>query len=55
MTPDPVATKNAVTNGLEIPKIVPLFIQSGLGPNGTSNTMITDIDGGLQITQNVKN
>jgi len=50
LTPDPIATQNAINSSLDIPKIVPLFIQSGLGPNGTADRMITDIDSGFQIT-----
>jgi hypothetical protein len=50
LTPDPTATTNAINLNLSIPMIVPLFIQSGLGPNGTANTLITDLDAGFQIT-----
>jgi hypothetical protein len=34
--------------------IVPLFIQQSLGPNGTANTMVSDIDAGLRVTQKVQ-
>ena len=54
LTPDPIATKNAINTNNAIPTIVPLFIQSGLGPNATANKMITDLDSGFQITQQVK-
>lgn len=33
--------------------VVPRFISSGLGPNGTSNTMVTDIDSGIRVTEKV--
>lgn len=39
--PDP----NNVTN------ITSYFISGSLGPNGTADTMVTDIDAGLQITK----
>lgn len=35
------------------PTVVPLFISAGLGPNGTANTMVTDIDSGIQVTEQV--
>jgi len=49
-TPDPIATKNAMNANTAIPQIVPLFISSGLGPNGTADTMISDLDNGFLIT-----
>lgn len=49
LTPDPIATQNTIP----IPKITPRFIQQGLGPNGTANTMITDIDNGFKVTKQV--
>ena len=52
-TPDPVATNAALTGGTPLPKIVPRFIAQGLGPNGTANTMTTDIDTGLNTTKQV--
>lgn len=33
--------------------VVPRFISSGLGPNGTANTMVTDIDSGIRVTEQV--
>jgi hypothetical protein len=42
-----------MTAGTLIPTIVPLFINKYLGPNGTANTMITDIDSGFKITKQV--
>jgi hypothetical protein len=42
-----------MTAGTPIPTIFPLFIEKYLGPNGTDNTMITDIDSGFKITQQV--
>jgi hypothetical protein len=38
-----------------LPTVTPLFISSGLGPNGTANTMVTDIDSGLQVTAKASN
>mgnify|MGYP000968332850 CR=1 FL=1 len=52
-TPDPALTKAAIDAQTDIPKIVPYFVQNYLGPNGKPNTMTTDIDSGLQITQKV--
>ena len=51
LSPDPVATNAALIAGNPLPKIVPRFIAQGLGPNGTANTMTTDIDSGLRVTQ----
>ena len=53
-SPDPAATYSAMTLGNPMPTIVPRFISSGLGPNGTANTMITDIDSDLRITKTVQ-
>ena len=50
-TPNPTTTKTALDNGLAIPMIDSRFILTGLGPNGTANTMITDIDKGLRTTE----
>ena len=52
-TPNPVTTKTATNAQLDIPKIVPYFVQKYLGPSGKPNTMTTDIDSGLQVTQKV--
>jgi hypothetical protein len=52
-TPNPDTTSIAMTAGTTIPTIVPLFIEKYLGPNGTANTMITDIDSSFKITQQV--
>jgi len=37
------------------PYLTPQFIGYGLGPNGTNNTMVNDIDQGLQVTTKVSN
>lgn len=50
-TPNPVDTAAANLAGTAPPTIVPLFIQTKLGPNGTAGTMVSDIDSGLQVTQ----
>lgn len=38
-----------------VTQVMPLFISSGLGPNGTANRMVTDIDAGMQVTQVLTN
>jgi len=48
MTPNPTTTQSALNAGTPVPTIVPLFIQAGLGPNGTAGTMISDIDNAYQ-------
>jgi hypothetical protein len=53
-TPNPATTATALNAGTTIPTVVPKFIQQSLGPNGTANTMITDIDSGFQVTQKVQ-
>ena len=53
-SPNPTSTNTAMTAGTALPTIVPRFIQSGLGPNGTANTMVTDIDSGLKVTKGVR-
>jgi hypothetical protein len=54
VTPNSVTTASAVTNKDPLPLVDSVFIQTGLGPNGTANTMVTDIDVGLRNTQKVK-
>ena len=53
-SPDPIATTTALMTGSAFPTIVPRFVQFGLGPNGTSATMVDDIDTGLRVTELVK-
>ena len=53
-TPDPVATYSALSAGNPAPTVTPLFIAQGMGPNGTANTMVTDIDSGIKVTKKVK-
>ena len=50
VTPNPITTKNAVDNGFDIPMIESQFITKCLGPNGTFNTMVDDIDRSLRTT-----
>jgi len=50
ITPNPSTTKTAIDNGFGYPTIESRFISKGMGPNGTSNTMVTDIDRGLRTT-----
>ena len=47
-SPNPTTTNAAMTANNPLPTIVPRFIGQGLGPNGTANTMITDIDSSLR-------
>ena len=49
-TPTQADTAADIAGKLDIRRVVPLFIGKGLGPNGTANTMVTDIDAGLQVT-----
>ena len=49
-TPNPSTTSTAANAGQPTPKIDSLFIKTGMGPNGTTNTMVTDIDTGLRTT-----
>jgi hypothetical protein len=53
-SPNPTTTNAAMASSSPLPTITPLFIQQGLGPNGTANTMITDIDSGLRTISAVK-
>jgi hypothetical protein len=55
ITPNPTTTQTAISNGLPIPTILSNFISSSLGPNGTYNTMVNDIDSGLRTTQVLSN
>ena len=50
LSPNPSTTATAIAGQTALPTITPLFISAGLGPNGTANTMVTDIDSGLQVT-----
>ena len=44
ITPNPDTTATAANAGQATPLIDSLFIKQGMGPNGTVNTMVTDID-----------
>lgn len=50
ISPNPDATATAANAGQATPMIDSLFIKTGMGPNGTLNTMVTDIDSGLRTT-----
>lgn len=52
-TPNPDTTATAINAGQSIPLIDSRFIKTGMGPNGTANTMVTDIDSGIRTTQKV--
>lgn len=53
ITPNPDATATAANAGQSTPLIDSRFIKTGLGPNGTANTMVTKIDYGLRTTAKV--
>ena len=52
-TPNPDSTATANNAGQPTPVVDSRFIKTGMGPNGTSNTMATDIDLGLRTTKKV--
>jgi hypothetical protein len=52
-TPNPDTTSIASNAGLDTPKIDSRFIKQYMGPNGTANTMTSDIDSSLRVTQKV--
>jgi hypothetical protein len=51
VTPNPDTTATAANAGQSTPMIDSMFIKYGMGPNGTANTMVTDIDVGLRTTK----
>lgn len=53
ITPNPDSTATANNAGQTTPLVDSRFIKTGMGPNGTSNTMATDIDLGLRTTKKV--
>lgn len=53
VTPNPSTTLTASNAGQSTPKIDSEFIVFGMGPNGSSNTMVSDIDLGLRTTAQV--
>ena len=53
-TPNPDETATASNAGQAVPTIDSLFIKKGMGPNGTANTMVNDIDEGLRTTEKVR-
>lgn len=53
ITPNPDSTATAKNAGQDTPMVDSMFIRYGMGPNGTSNTMVTDIDVGLRTTKKV--
>ncbi len=53
ITPNPDTTSTALNAGQSTPKVDSLFIKTGMGPNGTINTMTTLIDSGLRTTAKV--
>lgn len=50
VTPNPTTTASVPVGGA-LPLVDSLFIKTGLGPNGTQNTMVDDIDKGLRNTE----
>jgi len=53
ITPNPATTQTNADANLSVPLIDSVFIKQGMGPNGTVNTMVTDIDSGLRTTAKV--
>ena len=51
ITPNPSTTEVNLNAGFDFPRIDSIFIQGGLGPNGTFGTMVDDIDRGLRKTE----
>lgn len=51
ISPNPVTTETNLAAGLDYPVIDSVFIKTGLGPNGTFNTMVDDIDRALRTTE----
>lgn len=51
ITPNPLTTETNLAAGLDYPLVDSVFIKTGLGPNGTFNTMVDDIDKGLRTTE----
>lgn len=51
ISPNPVTTQTNLAAGLDYPVIDSVFIKTGLGPNGTFNTMVDDIDRALRTTE----
>lgn len=54
ITPNPTTTQANINANISIPMIDSLFITQGLGPNGTTGTIISDIDSGLRVTSKVR-
>eukprot|EP00919_Chromeraceae_sp_WS-2016_P071598 GHVR01169532.1.p1 GENE.GHVR01169532.1~~GHVR01169532.1.p1 ORF type:complete len:117 (-),score=28.61 GHVR01169532.1:1128-1478(-) len=50
VTPNKDTSATARTNGDPLPTVNSVFIQTGLGPNGTTDTMVNDIDISLRVT-----
>ena len=50
-SPNPSTTQTAISGNTALPTVTPLFISAGLGPNGTANTMVTDLDSGIRTTE----
>lgn len=51
ISPNPATTETNLAAGLDYPVIDSVFIKTKLGPNGTFNTMVDDIDRGLRTTE----
>ena len=52
-SPNPTTTATNINANISAPLIDSVFIKQGMGPNGSSNTMATHIDSGLQTTSKV--
>jgi len=49
-SPNPTTVASAIAGNNPLPTVSTLFVTQGLGPNGTANTMTTDIDAGIAVT-----
>ncbi len=53
VSPNPTTTATNLNANISVPLINSLFVKQGMGPNGTTNTMVSDIDSGLRTTATV--
>lgn len=51
ITPNPDTTQTNLDAGFDFPRVDSMFVRTGMGPNGTFNTMVDDIDRGLRATE----
>lgn len=51
MSPNPTTALQSIANNGPYPTVDSVFIKTGMGPNGTFNTMVDDIDRGLRAAE----